>query len=105
MTLPASGLKMYQARPARCPPPPGFSAVSSAPQSLPLAYMTCCMRLSLESGREITSLPGAPTSSLQQPTAPLNRSVVVLLIQKPCGTSVVGAVPDPGCCCFGGTPY
>ena len=23
----------------------------------------------------------------------------------PCGTSVVGAVPEPGCCCFGGTPY
>ena len=26
-------------------------------------------------------------------------------MQKPCGTAVVGGVPDPGCCCFGGTPY
>ena len=35
----------------------------------------------------------------------MKSSVVVSLIQKPCGTSVVGAAPDPGCCCFGGTPY
>src|SRR5690349_16947402 len=28
--------------------PPTLTAVSSAPQSLPLAYMTCCMRESLE---------------------------------------------------------
>ena len=27
------------------------------------------------------------------------------LMQKPWGTSVPGAVPEPGCCCFGGTPY
>ena len=26
-------------------------------------------------------------------------------MQWPCGTSVPGAVPEPGCCCFGGTPY
>src|SRR5258708_966797 len=98
---------MYQARAARWPPPPGFSAVSSAPHSLPLAYITCCMRLSLESGREITSLCAGwpPNRRRQQPIWPLKSSVVVSLIQKPCGTSVVGAVPDPGCCCFGGTPY
>ena len=26
-------------------------------------------------------------------------------MQKPCARAVVGAVPEPGCCCFGGTPY
>src|SRR4029079_8818179 len=26
-------------------------------------------------------------------------------MQWPWGTSVPGAVPEPGCCCFGGTPY
>ena len=32
-------------------PPSGLSAVSSAPHSLPFAYVTCCMRVSFESGR------------------------------------------------------
>ena len=50
-TLPAFGLTTYQAMPARCGPPSGLSAVSSAPHSLPLAYITCCMRVSFESGR------------------------------------------------------
>src|SRR5712672_3152582 len=31
MTLGVAGFTMYQAMPARCGPPPGFSAVSSAP--------------------------------------------------------------------------
>src|SRR5689334_8332808 len=100
---------MYHAMPARCGPPLGFSAVSSAPQSLPLAYITCCIRVSLESGLETTSRPTAwavaPTSSFQQPFWPVNSGVVSLFRQNPWGTSVVGAVPEPGCCCFGGTPY
>src|SRR5438270_900636 len=55
--LPADGLTMYHATPARCGPASGLSAVSSAPHSLPLAYITCCMRVSFESGREMTSVP------------------------------------------------
>src|SRR5258708_19194769 len=100
---------MYQAMPARCGPPPGFSAVSSAPHSLPFAYITCCIRVSLESGLETTSGPTAwavgPTSSFQQPAWPLNSRVVSSFKQLPWGTAVVGAVPEPGCCCLGGTPY
>src|SRR5919206_2316863 len=105
----ASGLTMYHAMPARCGPLSGLSAVSRAPHSLPFAYITCCIRVSFESGREMTSAPRAcavaVTSSFQQPVWPLNSSVVSSFRQKPCGTSVVGAVPEPGCCCFGGTPY
>src|SRR5919201_2123465 len=100
---------MYHAMPARCGPPSGFSAASSAPQSLPLAYMTCCIRVSFESGLATTSEPAAwavaLTSSLQQPNWPLKSCVVSSFRQWPCGTAVVGAVPEPGCCCFGGTPY
>src|SRR5436309_3733149 len=100
---------MYHATPARCAPLSGLSAVSSAPQSLPFAYMTCCIRVSFESGLATTSAPAAwavaLTSSLQQPDWPLKSSVVSSFRQKPCGTAVVGAVPEPGCCCFGGTPY
>src|ERR687886_767579 len=107
--LPASGLTMYHAIPARCGPASGLSAVSSAPHTLPLAYITCCMRVSFESGLEMTSAPRACavalTSSFQQPVWPLKSSVVSSFRQKPCGTAVVGAVPEPGCCCFGGTPY
>src|SRR5918911_2778627 len=107
--LPASGLTMYHAMPARWGPASGLSAVSRAPHTLPLEYMTCCMRVSFESGLEMTSAPRAcavaVTSSFQQPVWPLNSSVVSSFRQKPCGTSVVGAVPEPGCCCFGGTPY
>src|SRR5258706_439534 len=52
---------------ARCAPPSGLSAVSSAPHNLPFAYVTCCMRVSLESGREITSLcAGSPPKSRRQ---------------------------------------
>src|SRR6476619_2870350 len=50
-------------------------------------------------------LAGAPTRSRQHPVCPLNKRVVVSLRQNPCGTAVVGAVPDPGCCCLGGIPY
>src|SRR5262252_9490788 len=101
---------MYHAMPARCAPPLGFSAVSSAPQSLPLAYITCCIRVSFESGLETTSGPPlawavGPTSSFQQPVWPVNSRVVSLFRQFPWGTDVSGAVPEPGCCCFGGTPY
>src|SRR6266581_9590583 len=65
------------------------------------------MRVSFESGLEITSLcaGSAPNSSRQQPVWPLNSSVVVSLMQKPCGVSVVASEPEPGCCCFGGTAY
>src|SRR5256885_5996660 len=100
---------MYHAMPARCGPASGLSAVSSAPHSLPFAYMTCCIRVSFESGLATTSAPAAwavaPTSSLQQPNWPLKSWVVSSFRQWPCGTVVVGRVPEPGCCCFGGTPY
>src|SRR5512138_1792450 len=99
---------MYQAMPARCGPLSGLSAVSSAPHSLPFANITCCIRVSFESGLWTTSAPAAwavaPTSSFQQPV-PAMVTVVSSFRQWPCGTSVDGAVPDPGCCCFGGTPY
>src|SRR5947209_6125954 len=56
-----SGLTMYHATPAvLC----GagvlkLTAVSSAPHTLPFAYITCCMRVSFESSRETTSAPRA----------------------------------------------
>src|SRR5207245_4051288 len=98
---------MYHAMPARCAPPSGLSAVSSAPHNLPVASVTCCLRVSFESGREMTSLwaGSPPNSSRQQPVWPLNSSVVVLLTQYPWGVSVVARVPEPGCCCFGGIAY
>src|SRR5580704_13147029 len=101
------GLMMNQAMPARCAPPSGLSAVSSAAHSLPLAYMTCCIRVSFESGVEMTSLCAGspPNRRCQQPVAPLNNSVVVSLMQLPSGVAVVASVPEPGWCCCGGTPY
>src|SRR6059058_1134903 len=92
--------------PARWAVLAGFRAVSSAPQILPLAYITCCMRVSFESGREITSLCAGspPKSSRQQPT-PAIVEVVVSLMQWPCGALVPGAVPEPGCFCLGGMAY
>src|SRR5438874_13690937 len=89
-----SGLTMYHATPARFPPVI-VTAVSSAPHTLPFAYMTCCMRVSFESSLDTTSLPGAPTRRRQQPT-PAIVEVVVSLMQRPCGVAVVGATPDPG---------
>src|SRR5260370_12311703 len=85
----------------------GLTAVSSAPHNLPLAYITCCMRVSFESGVETTSLCAGwlPNKRRQQPTALLNSTVVVSLIQYPCGVLVVGRVPEPGCCCLGGIAY
>src|SRR5437763_14376238 len=66
------------------------------------------MRVSFESGLATTSAPAAcavgVTSSFQQPT-PAIVAVVSSFRQWPCGTVVSGAVPEPGCCCFGGTPY
>src|SRR5206468_9088911 len=108
------GLRMYHAIPARSGlESTKLTAVSSAPQSLPFAYITCCMRVSFESGLAITSVPAAcaagPTSSFQHPIWPSKSSVVVSFKQSPCATSGVVAlsavVPDPGCTCFGGTPY
>ena len=46
---------MNQAMPARLPDPLGVMAVSSDPHSLPLANVTCCMRVSFESGLAMTS--------------------------------------------------
>src|SRR5204863_7477247 len=47
-----------------------------------------------------------PTSSFQQPMVALSKSRVVSSFRQwPCGTSVPGAAPEPGCCCLGGTPY
>ena len=62
------------------------------------------MRVSFESGLEMTSFPGVPTSNRQQPT-PRMVTVVVSLMQWPCGTAVPGGVPEPGCFCFGGMAY
>src|SRR3954447_13024492 len=92
--------------PARDAPPSGFSAVSRAPHSLPFAYETCCMRVSFESGVEMTSLCAGspPNSSRQQPT-PAIVDVVVSLMQNPCGVAAVAGVPEPGWCCFGGSAY
>src|SRR5215469_7900288 len=100
---------MYHAMPARCGPPSGFSAVSSAPHSLPLAYVTCCIRVSFESGLATTSArlawAAAETSSFQQPAWPVKSTVVSSFRQKPWGAVASGALPEPGWCCFGGTPY
>src|SRR5436309_38477 len=95
--------------PARWLPPSGLSAVSRAPHSLPFANITCCIRVSFESGLATTSSPLALcavrlTSSCQQP-GPATVLVFLSFRHKPCGTSAVGAAPEPGCCCFGGTPY
>src|SRR5512136_2206758 len=97
---------MYQAMPARCGPLSGLRAVSKAPHSLPLANITCCIRESFESGFDMTSSCGgwAGNSNRQQPV-PKIVVVVVSLMQYPCGVLVVGVIPEPGCCCFGGTPY
>src|SRR5437762_3350507 len=103
------GLRMYHAIPARSGlESTKLTAVSSAPQSLPFAYITCCMRVSFESGLAITSVPAACavafTSSFQQPV-PTIVDVVVSFKQSPCATSGVVAlsafVPDSGCTCFG----
>src|SRR5204862_6219393 len=64
------------------------------------------------SGLAITSFPAAwavaPTSSFQQPV-PTIVGVVSSFKQSPCATSGVvvlsAVVPEPGCFCFGGTPY
>src|SRR4051812_9805834 len=68
--------------------------------------MTCCMRVSFESGLEITSLcAGSAANRSRQQPRPAMVDVVVSLMQCPCGTASPGAVPDPGCCCFGGSAY
>src|SRR4029077_6100675 len=102
--LDVSGLRTYHATPARFPSAT-VTAVSRALQSLPFAYITCWIRVSFESGLEMTSLPGAPTSRRQQPVCPLNSTVVVLLMQCPCGVLTPGAVPEPGCLALGGSAY
>src|SRR2546427_4832400 len=100
-----SGLTTYQATPARFSPPT-VTAVSRAPQILPFAYMTCCMRVSFESGLEIfSSCAGREAKkSLQQPL-PAMVLVFVSLMQKPCGVCVSGRVPEPGCLNRGGIAY
>src|SRR5262245_22762516 len=102
---------MNHAMPARCGPPSGFNAVPSVPHSLPFAYITCCIRVSFESGLEITSLcagSGGLNNRRQQPT-PDMVGVVVSLMHAPCATSGVvflfAIVPEPGCFCFGGVAY
>src|SRR6476620_2081052 len=64
------------------------------------------MRVSFESGVDTTSfcLAVGETSSLQHPT-PAIVAVVLSLMQYPCGASVVGAWPEPGWCCLGGSAY
>src|SRR5213594_1747790 len=99
------GLTTYHATPALFSPPM-VTAVSSAPQILPFAYMTCCIRVSFESGREIfSSWAGSPPKmSFQQPL-PAMVFVFVSLMHRPCGVSVVGSVPEPGCLNRGGIAY
>src|SRR6266576_236996 len=104
-----SGLTMNQATPALlfAGMLSKLTAVSSAPQTLPFAYITCCMRVSFESSFEITSSwagPGGLKMSLQQPV-PAIVVVVVSLMQWPCGVSVPGAVPEPGWLALGGSAY
>src|SRR5205823_10222181 len=73
---------------------------------LPFAYITCCMRVSFESGLEMTSLcAGCPPNRRRQQPTPAIVAVVVSLMQKPCAVDVLASVPDPGCCCFGGIAY
>src|SRR6266487_3013959 len=68
------------------------------------------MRVSFESGREMTSLcaGSAANSSRQHPT-PAIVGVSVSLMQSPWATSGVvvlsASVPDPGWCCLGGSAY
>src|ERR1043165_6736818 len=98
---------MNHAMQARCGPPSGFSAVSRAPQTLPFAYTTCCIRVSFESGRETTSLGegcGGLNTSRQQPGAAIGRGLGSLR-QWPCGAFPPGAPPEPGCVCLGGSAY
>src|SRR6266849_2724563 len=101
-----SGLTMNQAMPALLLPPT-VRAVSREPHNLPLANVTCCMRVSLESGREMTSVwaGSAPNRNFQHPFWPLNSTVVVSLMQKPCGVSLVASAPEPGWIDFGGIAY
>jgi hypothetical protein len=104
--VPALGFTMKYSIPARCGPPSGLMDVSSSPHSFPFANVTCCMRVSFESGRETTSSwAGSPTNSRRQQPTPAIVGVVVSFMQWPCGAFVPGADPEPGYCCFGGTPY
>src|SRR5207245_8768403 len=48
------GLRMYHAIPARSGLESKLTAVSSAPQSLPLAYINCWIRVSFESRLAMT---------------------------------------------------
>jgi len=77
--------------------------VSSAPHSLPLAYVTCCMRVSFASNLDITSLcAGRPANSRRQQPVPAIVAVVVSLMHRPCGVAVIANVPEPGCLDLGG---
>src|SRR5437660_12777905 len=94
-----SGLTMYQATPALlfAGLASKLTAVSSAPHTLPFAYITCCMRVSFESSLETTSsCAGSLTNRRRQQPVPAMVTGVVSLVQCPCGESVPGAVPDPG---------
>src|SRR5437773_4913801 len=62
---------MYHAMPAFALPST-VTAVSSAPYSMPLAYVTCCIRVSLLSSVDSTSGAngsGAPSRSVEQGTS------------------------------------
>src|ERR1700730_18118714 len=63
-----SGRTMYQPMPALVAPPT-VTAVSSAPYNWPLAYVTCCIRVSLLSSSAATSGlngSGPPTTTAAQ---------------------------------------
>ena len=69
--------------------PSTHKAVSVAPHSVPLTYHVCCMRVSLESGVDSTSLwagSGGLKSTCQQP-GPNGVGDVVLLMHCPSGMS------------------
>src|SRR5437879_2422137 len=100
-----SGWTTYHATPAWLPPLK-VTAVSRAPHTLPFAYITCCIRVSLASSLEMTSscAGSVPNRSRQQPV-PAIVGVVVSLMQKPWGVVFVGVVVEPGWLAFPGKAY
>src|SRR5437763_16067685 len=82
---------MYHALPEAVLPSPKRSPVSSAPQSLPFAYITCCMRLSFDGSRA--------SAAVNPAAAPTSGRHVASLIHVARGTSPAFCGTEPG------TPY
>src|SRR5438132_968971 len=88
---PFLGLKTKYAMPALVTPPT-LTAVSRAPQSLPLANATCCMRESL--------LSSLNSGLSRRAVAPTSRRQAASAMQSRRGRLVLGFWSD-----LGGTPY